>query len=283
MSDPVPTPPPPTPPPQPPGPAAIPFVNDKGEFAENWFDRLPEGLREAPALKNFKSLEGLTKSLLSAQKMVGADKLVMPNDSSSDEEKAEFFSKIGRPDTPEGYEFKKIDPNSLPKGLDANPEFEKAFANKAFELGLSKDQANQLRDWHQELVMGSHRDVDAETQEEFEKSSSALKKEWGMAYQANVDLANKVLIKFDPQLTLVDMGLGNNPSLIKMFAAIGKSMSEDSFIAGEAEKTPGNAQSEINAILGDPKNPYFVKDHPQHNDMVAKVARYFEQKHAGKI
>lgn len=253
-------------------------ANDKGEFRDGWMAILPEDMREAPSLKNFKSVEGMAKSLLSAQRMVGADKVALLTDASSDEDRNEFFRKVGRPDKPEGYEFKKLDESKMPKGLATNREFESAFANKAFELGLSKEQANKLRDWHNDIVLSSYKDADTLMDEQYDKAMSELQKEWGNASQANIDLANKVVVKFDPENKLIEQGLGNNPVLVRMFAQIGKMFSEDSLVVGEASKTPSNAQSRINDILGDKKHPYFVKDHPKHQEAVAEVAALFSQK-----
>lgn len=277
-----------TPPPAPAAPAGTPppaggsptsLLNERGEFTEGWTSRLPEDLRDAPALKNFKSLEGMAKSLLSAQRMVGADKVVLPNEHTTNEEKQEFYNRLGRPETPDGYAFKTIKPEDMPPGMQVNQEFEKAFGNKAFELGLTKEQANELRDWHQGVVVASYQDADQIMEREHQKSVETLRGEWGQAFQANVDLANKVVKKFDPGLKLVEMGLGNNPTLIKLLAEVGKTMSEDRLVLGEADRTPGNAKAQINAIMGDPKSPYFNPDHAQHKDVVAKVAELYAQMH----
>jgi hypothetical protein len=263
-----------------PPPPPAPIVNDKGEFREGWFESFgSEELKSAPSLKNIKTLEGMTKSYLSAQRMIGADKVVIPGEHSTPEERQEFFNRLGRPETPEGYEFPALPPERIPKGMQVNPEFEKAFANKAFELGMTKEQANKLRDWHNDVVASSFKDADVEIEKEHGSAVESLKKEWGSAYQANVDLANKVVQAFDKELKLVDLGLGNNVELVKVFAKIGKSMSEDKLIVGEADKTPGNAQTEINSIMGDSKSPYWNNDHPQHKDYVAKVQEFFRQKH----
>jgi len=258
--------------------APVAIVNEKGEFAEKWYEKLSEDLRESPSLKNIKTLEGMAKSYLSAQRMVGADKVPLLTENSTDEEKAEFYKKLGRPETPEGYKFKPVDEKNLPKGLQQNVEFEKAFAKKAFELGMTVEQANQLRDWHNGIVMGSFKDADTLMDEEYEAAMAQLKKDWGNATQANIDLANKVIVKFDPEHKLAESGLGNNPNLVRIFAQIGKMISEDALIIGEASKTPANAQSQINEIVGNPKHPYFIKDHPQHNEAVAKVAALYAQK-----
>jgi len=275
--------PPPAQAPNQPPPAQAPsaLVDADGNFVENWWERLPsEDLKAAPSLQNFKTMEGLAKSYLSAQRMLGNSPhaVIVPDDNSTDEERAEFYEKVGRPETPEGYEFKP--PEGLEeKGLNWNEEMAKGFANKAHELGLSKKQAEGLMDWHSALTLESFQSADEQLAQERQAAESQLKKEWGNAYQANVDLANRIVQKFDPEQKLIEAGLGNNPELVRLFASIGKAISEDKLIAEQATHTPAAAMQQVNAIMGDMNHPYHNPEHPGHKDAVAKVAELYEQIH----
>jgi len=254
------------------------LADEKGNLREGWFESLSsDDLKTAPALKNFKTLEGLAKSFLSAQKMVGADKIVLPNEHSTKEERDEFLRKIGRPDTPEDYGFKPPTKEELPEGATYNEELDKAFAKKAHELGLTKEQANALRQWHNEAALASAKSSEEVMAKSYEEAQNALRKEWGKAYEANLDLANKAVRTFDPKNKLIELGLANDPDVVRMFAQIGKAISEDKLVVADAGRTPASAKQEINSIMGNPKHPYFDKDHPAHKDAVAKVAELFAQ------
>lgn len=256
------------------------LANDKGEFVENWFEKMPEGLREAPVLRNFKTVEGMAKSLLSAQRMVGADKVVIPTEHATPEEVAEFRAKLGVPGTADEYGFKP--PEKLPEGMVYNEELDKAFANQAHRLGLTRDQAKALRDWHTEVSTKAATDVEQEMAKEHTEAQAVLRKEWGNAYEARVNLANSIVRKFDPNGEIIKAGVGNNPALVKMFAEIGKAFGEDKLVLGEADGTPGVARGKIGDIMGNPKHAYFDQEHPGHKEAVALVARLHEQAAAGK-
>jgi hypothetical protein len=60
-----------------------------------------------------------------------------------------------------------------------------------------------------------------------------------------------------------------------MMAKIGESISEDKLVAAGSAVTPVDAQSQINAIMGDNKSPYHHREHPQHQEFVEKVSKLF--------
>ena len=58
----------------------------------------------------------LAKSYVNAQSMIGADKVAIPGKHATDEDWGEVYRRLGRPDTPEGYELV----NEVPEGVEAN-------------------------------------------------------------------------------------------------------------------------------------------------------------------
>ena len=59
----------------------------------NWRDSLAEDLRSEPSLKDFKDINSLAKSHVSAQKMLGGS-IRIPGEDASDEARQEFYSKL---------------------------------------------------------------------------------------------------------------------------------------------------------------------------------------------
>ena len=256
-------------------------VDPQGNLSENWYESFEsEEIKNAPALRNFKTMEGMVKSLLSAQRMVGKSPhaVVIPDDTATDEERAEFFNKIGRPDSPDGYELKP--PENLEEmGLQWSDETAKAFSNKAHELGLTKQQAQALSDWHNEITMQSLKSADEQVGQEYEQASAELKKEWGNAYDANVKLVDTFINKLGLSELVVNKGLANDPLFIKAMRGIAVKTSEDQFIEGDIHSTPANIQAEINKIMGDKNHPYFNADHPAHGDAVKKLNELYAKMH----
>ena len=67
----------------------------------NFKDLIPENFREEKSLENFNNMEDFVKSYLHAQKMVGADKIPVPNKHSTDEDWNEVFKRLGAPSSPD--------------------------------------------------------------------------------------------------------------------------------------------------------------------------------------
>ena len=66
--------------------------------SSDWLDSIEESLKTEPSLSDIKDVNSLAKSYVHAQKMIGADKIVMPNDKSTDDEWNDFYEKLGRPE-----------------------------------------------------------------------------------------------------------------------------------------------------------------------------------------
>ena len=77
----------------------------------NWKDSLPEDLKNEKALESIQDIPGLAKSFIHAQKMVGTDKISIPNKHATDDDWNDVYSKLGRPSKPEDYQI-QINSNS---------------------------------------------------------------------------------------------------------------------------------------------------------------------------
>ena len=257
------------------------IVDAQGNLSDNWYESFEsEEIKNAPSLRNFKSMEGLVKSFLSAQRMVGKSPhaVVIPDENATDEERAEFFTKIGRPESPDEYDIKPPE-NIEELGLQWSDESAKAFANKAHELGLTNKQAQDLVNWHNEITVGSIKSADEQIGQEYEQATQELKKEWGNAYDSNVKLVDTFINKLGLSELVINKGLANDPTFIKAMRGIAMKTSEDKFIEGDVHDTPSNAQEEINRIMGDKNHPYFNQDHPAHGDAVKKMNQLYAKAH----
>ena len=56
------------------------------EQIQNWKDSLPEELKAEKALESIQDIPGLAKSYIHAQKMIGSDKIPVPNKFATDED-----------------------------------------------------------------------------------------------------------------------------------------------------------------------------------------------------
>ena len=186
----------------------------------------------------------------------------IPDEKSTDQEKAEFFKKLGRPDSPDKYELK--DPE-LPEELEINKEFKKGYQEAAHMLNLTKDQAEKLYDWYHIILLDTLDELTKLSEEELKAAEEEIRKEYGKDYNANVKLAHEAILQFggDDLFDLfekVKVGgrkLGSLPGMVQTFVNIGKAMSEDKFVKGEKEG--GQTEIEATGQLEYDKSPELKK------------------------
>lgn len=258
-----------------------------GNQNPDWRSSLPEELRGE---KVFESIKGknwdeagpvLAKNYINAQRLVGADKLVLPTDKSSPEEIQAFRAKLGVPAKPEEYTFK------LPEGL-AETSLDKArldsWRKEMHEAGIPKAAAERLLSRY---IADEHTTVQAIAQTkatEMKQHELALKQEFGVKFDEKVNYARLAVKEFgsDNLVQILDStGLGSHPEVVKLFAAIGEKLGDDTArgtggIRFDAQSKEG-AQAALNEFNRNEEKmkALFDRDHPQHDAVVKERAALF--------
>lgn len=251
-------------------PAGQPAVADADAFGALRAG-LPEELRTHPALSPYTSLEGLARSHVAAQRMIG--KRI---EDASPEDLARFHSRHGRPETADGYDF------GLPAdsgGREVSGALEQAARSWFHEAGLSQHQAEVLhRHWTE--FAGTHaREAEHLAEETRAAAERELRGEWGRAYERRVAAAARAVAEFGGTALaeyLDETGLGNDPRLVRAFAGIADQIGEDSLVGeGDAEfaVAPDAARAEIARRLREPA--YFDANHPDHAESVERMRMLF--------
>lgn len=239
--------------------------------SEAWYQTLDPDLRNNPSIQKFKDPAGLAKSYVELQKMIGKEKVVIPNEKSTPEEWANFYKKVGRPDEFTGYETPEF--KELPEEIKMREENLETFKQKCHELGLSKKQFAELIATYYDISLNTYKQSVDEAVKLKETTETTLRKEWGQAYESKVDSAQKVINTFfkGKGLHKAFEVLSNDKGFVAAMSEIAESLGEDK-IAGEVRNvlTPEEAQKEINAMLGNAKHPLFDELHPEHKAAVDK-------------
>lgn len=145
---------------------------------------------------------------------------------------------------PEKYEFKSAE------GQELDAEAVKAFEPIAKELNLSNEQAQKLVDVYGSKIMPKLVEQQAaQWQQQIEQWSEQVKADKDLGTDASIGAAQKAMEKFgSPELKqyLNETGLGNHPELVRIFANIGKAMSEDGLVTGNS----GGAKSAADVLFG---------------------------------
>ena len=242
----------------------------------NFKDSIPEQYREEKSLENINSMDDLLKGYVHAQKLVGTNKIPVPNKHATDEDWNEVFKRLGAPDTPEGYQY-----NIKDQEMDSQQISE--FNKTAHKLGLLPKQAEGLVKFYNEMngnIASSQEEAAAQAQLNVE---TELKKEFGPQYNKRLDQAKRLAVNslgqdFLENTYLKDGSrLGDNLQVIKAFSDLANKLSEDEIVKGDGSEymTAKDIEKEINELTQE-GSAYWSKTHPNHQKAVQEVLKLRE-------
>ena len=243
----------------------------------NFKELIPEDYKDEKSLQNFASMDDFVKSYLSAQKLVGANKVAIPNKMATDEDWDEVYKKLGRPDKPDDYKYSFKDD-------EINQDQLKSFNETAHRIGLLPKQAERIIKFYNEMNEQQQVDQTKVFEEKQVEAMSALKKEFGPTYNKRLDQAKKLATETlgNEMLnnTILKDGsrLGDNVSVIKAFSMLADKLSEDEIVKGEGTGyiTASEIEKEISELTEE-GSPYWQKTHPNHKETVDRVFKLREQ------
>jgi len=183
-----------------------------------WLDSAPDAFKNNETFYQFtepKQFYEKADALIKAEKSM----LVVPDDKATPEQIAAFYTKIGRPETMDGYKITK------PADL---------FKKFAFENGMTAAQAEKLYNWYFGLAKNGY---DAAQQKETAaraESESKLKTDWGAKFDGNKEIAVRAFKTFGKDAVdlletakVGDVKLGDHPAFLKLFYEIGLKTMDD--------------------------------------------------------
>lgn len=256
----------------------------------DWRSALPAEYHSEKSLESIKGKDwaeagpALVKSYVNAQKLVGADKLVLPTATSTPEQIKEFRTKLGVPEKFEDYGVK------LPDGVKAEQLDQKlvdSWRQRLHAQGVPKAAAEALiADYITDNVGSAAAAEKARTDQDTQWELS-LKQKFGDQYDAQVNYARHALANLGtPELAAAidKAGFGNHPELVSFFAKAGKAISDDSANGrgngqgNGAPKTAAAAQAALDAFNRDDakQKALWDKSHASHEAVVKERAALFE-------
>ena len=255
-----------------------------------WLENLPDDLKENETLKQTPDVETLAKRFLETKAAVG-NGIRIPSEDASEEVWNEFneklrtrvpdlvnvkdkdgvFAKLGRPESPDGYELGETQ-------VELDETFESDLKKTAHELGLTNEQFQGIMSKNLDAV----KQVQSKSEEAKKEAESALKERWGDAYgtkRSNAVLAAEKYGLVD-QLDTAPVGLME--ALSDVGATLGEPQSPGNTGTRAGALTPGEAKARISEIQGNPKHPYHDRRHPGHNQAVEEFHKLHQALVAGR-
>lgn len=239
-----------------------------------FLDSLPDDLRMEPSLRNFTDPASLAKSYVHAQRMIGADKIPLPGKTATDEDWANVWAKLGRPQSPKEYDVK----------LDGIPFAEsemEGFRQSAFEAGLNNRQVERMAKFLEDTVSGASSSRSEMAEKAVYEAEQELRQEFGQAFDQRMALAYNAATQLLGDASLLDevqlsdgRMLGDHPQVVRMFAKLAEQIGEDKLLGETSEliMTPQEAGQRI-AEMTRRDSPYWDKLHPEHDTYVDEVLR----------
>jgi hypothetical protein len=225
-----------------------------GKFSDKWFEKAPKGYEVPEGLKTAPDFWNLVKMTANAQKKLGypaESLLVKPGKDWKDDQWNEFFSNIGRPESPDKYELPVKDGKYTPESLN---EF-KQIAHKA---GLLPKQVAPILEYY-EKIEAMKGDLTKQAEESGRKQAETeLKEEWGSKFDEKLKSAQKFVKTFadEKDQEILNGKIGDDPSVLRVLANAASVMRNDALIGTGIDQNPGNQglQSELDQIM---KNPIY--------------------------
>lgn len=227
--------------------------------------------------KGWQSPADMLTSYRNLEKFAGGSKnlLEIPGADADPSAWDTVFAKLGRPDSPDGYEI---------AAQNADPELMGWFKQTAHKLGLSGKQAAELFQGYNGLSGQLQEKMQAQMAQESQKAIDSLKQEWGQAFDKQIDMGRRAVAALgldEGKLADYESKLGT-AEMLKLFATLGSKMGEDTFEGGERSgssfgMTPAAARQQLADLKMD-KN--FMSEYLNGNpDAVNKMKRLMEAAH----
>jgi hypothetical protein len=247
---------------------------------------IPQEYKGHPSLAPIKDMGGLVKSFISAQEMVGKNKVVLPGENATEQDWAEFYGKLGRPESPDKYGI--APPKDLPEGFQVNEEYLKTLGTLFHKHGLTTKQAQALfNDLNGVAVESFKKESETSTASRTE-AMAKLRTDFGAQFDIKIDAARRAVSAFvsdEQKQWLAESGLGSDHNMIRIFSEVGMKLAEHSTEGGGdgggfgSNLSPSQAQAEITQLQSDSEfmKQYMDQYHPQHAVAVKRMESLFSR------
>jgi len=247
---------------------------------ETWRDGLPDDLQGVKTLEKFKDVDALAKGYVHLEKYFDGT-IKIPGENATAEEVERYHSKLGRPDTPDDYEFEKPE---IPDGMNYDEHMEGEFLKKAHGMGLNSKQVEDLYGWYNSQTKDMFVQHQVAQENSIQKAEIELRADWGRQYEEKISSIQRLVDQYatnDEKQYLETSGFGNDPNVARMMDRIAKDHGEAKHLGDpkiNAFTDPESAQRAKDAFYRDTESDdykaYFSETHPRHSEVVKMLDRW---------
>jgi len=262
------------------------WINEEGGFVPDAAD-MPESVKNLVTSKGYKGVEDIATAYTNAASKLGVDPnrlVTLPTDSKDADAWSKVYSKLGRPETVDGYKPEV----SVHEGQEMSEDLVKKFTSVAHEVGLNNSQVSKIMqfqlDISDEYIKQSNAELAKKQEMEAADAKNAQAKAWEALKVANsvkTDDDLKALVNGGKEaaqkLGLYDIlekkGLGDDVEVIGKLIEVNRKLSD--------QMTP-DAASAIDVRSNDEKlaaitsNPAYLDNmHPDHPKLIKEFNSLF--------
>lgn len=224
----------------------------------------------------------LGKAYMNLEKLVGREKIPVPQSDEDAEGWDRWYKASGRPEALDKYTFNR--PKDIPKDLPYDEQAETDFRTWAFANGLSQRQAASLYDGFVAKQLQSHAAYATAQRQAIEKTRADLMREHGAQYDGFVTSATTAMKQYgDPEFNkfLDETGLGNHPAMIRVFGRVGKELAGETRLQGKPQITENVADLDtaITKFRNDNNAALMDRSHPDHARLLGQFNALFEKRY----
>lgn len=279
------------------------FLGEDGAFQEDWRDHAFPGdegaeIRSNQTLGNIKDIRTLARQVVSGESTIGKlsggrDFTILPNEQSTPEEITAHHTKLGRPESAEGYELGKV---QMPEGVPKDEKFIAKMGQVLFDAGVSKPASDSILKGYMEYSAELLKSMDTEDKLGSAEANKQLRTLWGSAYEAkekNINTAiiaanaprkDKPKVISDEYAKTLREDWPYDVEAACLLDWMGEMIGEDKGLKGTPLQegfTPADATAKANELMRD---PYYMTSRPKdkpmnkeyHEELVQKVKALFE-------
>jgi hypothetical protein len=217
----------------------------------SWTSGLNEDGQGFVENKGWTSADQMLDSYQHLEKTVGApaDQVVRLPKEDDAEGWGDVYTRLGRPEEPAGYKLNEV---AVPEGV---PDFTPRLREWAHEAGLSQNQTSQIHEKFQARLVEMSGELQNQQAEQAAAEEQALRKEWGSAWDENLNAGRRFRERFkinDEMTDKLESALGLR-GLLELSAAIGRGLGEHGMPTGAEDDgggltfgmTPASAKAKI--------------------------------------
>ena len=238
----------------------------------SWLDSFGDGLKDDPSFSKYENKEAFIEGHRNLLHLAGKKGLVRPDDNAPPEVWNEFWTRVGRPEKADGYDWKPGENFAIDEAAFGEAQ------TKLHGLGLDKQQFAGVMELYQgdiqtQLAKAQQGQVDARAETE-----TSLKQEWGDSYDHKIGMVQALVTKFNMGETVTKLGMGNSKEAVAMFAQLAEELGEDKIVANPQMKL--DATAELDTL--NKSEAYQNVRHPGHQAAMRRRSELYQKLYPGQ-